>query len=210
MRRLKNRQRAKRARMLCFITSLLLIVTLILNNAFNKTEPIILVLCENQFKNIITSTVYSLTEEINMDNIVKPVYSNENRIVSLTTDTSTLNNITKMIVDGLEDRIGGKDINIEIPIGDVIGDSLSLGQGPSFVLQINQYKSTHAEIISNFTESGINQTIHSLSLYLEVESVVLLPGLNTEKIKACLSLPLSETLIVGDTPLSYFNPYSLK
>ena len=210
MRRLKNRQRANRARLLFIIASLLLCVTLILNNAFNKTEPILLTICENRFRNLITSCVYSLTEDIDMNNIVIPVYSEQNRIVSLTTDTAVLNHITRTIVDGLEKEVGEKDINIKIPIGDVIGDSLSLGQGPSFVLQINQYKSTHAEIISKFTESGINQTIHSLSLYLEVESVVLLPGLNTEKIKACLSLPLSETLIVGDTPSAYFNPYSQK
>ena len=205
MRIRKNRKISNSAKRLFFCALLFLCITLILSWAFNKSEPLILPLAETIFKDTVTNTVYETIEDINFANLILPVYGEDGKISSIQMDSASLNLVSNQIIKGIDNKLGEKDINIKIPVGDIIGDSLSLGQGPYITIQLNQYKSSNANITSEFIQSGINQTLHRLTLNLTVETVVLLPGLNTEKIKAELHLPLSETLIVGQTPSTYLD-----
>ncbi|MBE6573902.1 MAG: hypothetical protein E7652_05865 [Ruminococcaceae bacterium] len=205
MRRFPNRRKAEKARTVFIITSMLFIVTIFLSKGFNKTEPILLSLAESEFTDIVTQTVYEAAAELDLTNVIIPCYNENKMISSLQTDTGSVNRASALIVEYIEEKLGDKDINIKIPAGDVIGDSLSLGQGPNIIVQINQYRATKARIKSEFISSPINQTVHRLTLELNVEAIVLMPGLRTEKITACLNIPLSETLIVGDTPSTYID-----
>ncbi|MBE6686591.1 MAG: hypothetical protein E7591_05095 [Ruminococcaceae bacterium] len=203
MRIRKNKKVCQRAKNVFFVTLAFLCITLLLSTAFDASEPLILPLAQSEFTDIITTTVYDLSKQIDFTSLITPCYTKEGSIASLQTNSAKINLISAEIVEGIDKRIKDKDINIKIPIGDIIGESLSLGQGPYIVIQLNQYKTTSVKVENEFVSSGINQTLHKLNLLLCVEAVVLLPGMNTEKIKAELDLPLSETLIVGETPSTY-------
>lgn len=201
----RNKKKARRAGIILLSGIFLLIVTLFLQWAFNKSEGLILPLAEQEFCELITDTVYSCVEEINFDSIVTTAYTKDNRISSIKTDPTAANGAVNVILERLQADIGDEDIKIAIPIGDIVGDALSLGQGPDILVELNNYRSLHAEIKSSFKSAGINQTLHRLTLELEVEAVVLLPGLKAEKVYACLSLPIAETVIVGDIPKTYIS-----
>ncbi|MBR5516267.1 MAG: hypothetical protein IKU52_08705 [Clostridia bacterium] len=204
MRIRKNKKLSYKAKRLFIVSLAFLCITLLVSWGLDNSEPVILPLAESLFKDKVTNTVYSVISDISFNNIIIPCYTEDGRISSVQTDTAALNLITKEIVTKIDSELAEKDINIKIPIGDLLGTPLALGQGPYIVVQMNQYKSTDAEIISEFTQNGINQTLHKLTLRLCVETVVLIPGPGTEKIKAEILLPLSETLIVGQSPDTYF------
>jgi hypothetical protein len=60
----------------------------------------------------------------------------------------------------------------------------------------------NAEVVSDLSEAGINQTVYSVSLQLEVELLLLLPG-GTEQVTVRNVVPLAETVLVGDVPTQY-------
>lgn len=199
----KDRIKARRAARLFVCGLALLCVTLFLQWAFNKSEGVILPLAEREFEDLITDIVYDSTKELELDNVIIPSYTEDGRISHLRTDTTAINQAVADILEFIEARLGDEDVRIAIPIGDIVGDALSLGQGPDILVELNQYKSTKAKAESSFESAGINQTLHRLTLKLEVEAVVLLPGLNPEHIYASLSVPISETVIVGEIPTTY-------
>lgn len=205
MGRYKNKRKARRAAWVFGFACALLTATLFLQWAFSKSEPVILPLAEQEFADLITEIVYSTVNEIELENIVVPYYAEDGGIAYMKTDTQAVNSSVTTILDAIESRLGDEDVRIAIPIGDIVGDALSLGQGPDILIELNQYKATKAKPQSSFEAAGINQTLHRLTLDLEVEAVVLLPGLNPEKVRASLCLPLSETVIVGDIPRTYIN-----
>ncbi len=205
MRKAKSRTKAIWARRLLVCAIGLLISTLFLQWAFNKSEPLILPLAQQKFCDMITETVYSATKDIEFDKVLVANYTKEGKLSHMHTDTLSVNACVTHILNEIDNKLGEADVQLAIPIGDIVGDALSLGQGPDILVELNQYKSTRAEIKSSFVSAGINHTLHRLTLELEVEAVVLLPGLNAEKVLAVLSLPISETVIVGETPQTYIN-----
>ena len=205
MAKLKNKRKARRAGIILLSAVFLLVVTLFLQWAFNKSEDLILPLAEQEFRELITDTVYSCVNDIDFDNVVTTVYTKDNKISSIRTDSTATNGVVTVILERLQADIGDEDIRIAIPIGDIVGDALSLGQGPDILVELNNYRSVHADIKSSLESAGINQTLHRLTLELEVEAVVLLPGLRAEKVYASLALPIAETVIVGETPKTYIS-----
>ncbi len=199
----KDRKRARRARVLLCWAVALLCVTLFLQWAFNKSEGVILPLAQREFEALITDTVYEATRELDLKDAVTPYYNDSGKITYLRTNSTAVNEAVAKILDHIEKTVGDSDVKIAIPIGDIVGDALSLGQGPDILVELNQYRSTRAKAESSFESAGINQTLHRLTLLLEVEAVVLLPGLNPEHIYASLSIPISETVIVGEIPTTY-------
>ena len=205
MAKLKNKLKARRAGIILMSAVFLLIVTLFLQWAFNKSEDLILPLAEQEFRELITDTVYDSVGDIDFDSVVTTVYTKDNKISSIKTDPMATNSVVTVILERLQADIGDEDIRIAIPIGDIVGDALSLGQGPDILVELNNYRSVHADIKSSFESAGVNQTIHRLTLELEVEAVLLLPGLKAEKVSASLALPVAETIIVGETPKTYIS-----
>lgn len=199
----KDKKKARRAKILLCWALALLCVTLFLQWAFNKSEGVILPLAQREFEALITDTVYEAARELDLKDAVTPYYNDLGKITHLRTDSTAVNEAVAKILDHIEKKVGDKDVKIAIPIGDIVGDALSLGQGPDILIELNQYKSTRAKAESSFESAGINQTLHRLTLQLEVEAVVLLPGLNPEHIYASLSVPISETVIVGEIPTTY-------
>ena len=205
MAKLKNKRKARRAGIILLSAVFLLVVTLFLQWAFNKSEKLILPLAEQEFRELITDTVYASIEDIDFDGIVTTCYTDDNNISSIRIEPASANGVVTRILNRLQSDIGDEDIKIAIPIGDIVGDALSLGQGPDILVELNNYRSVHADIKSSFESAGINQTVHRLTLELEVEAVVLLPGLKAEKVYASLNLPVAETVIVGETPKTYIS-----
>ncbi len=203
MRKAKSRTKAVWARRTFICAVGLLISTLFLQWAFNKSEPLILPLAQRELEDLITDIVYNEVEQTDLSDIVIPCYTEDGTLSHMRTDTAAVNGAVAVIVNEIESVLGDEDIRIAIPVGDIVGDALSLGQGPDILVELNQYKSTRAEARSSIKSAGINHTLHTLTLYLDVEAVVILPGLNTGRINVSVALPIAETLVVGDTPGTY-------
>ena len=93
---------------------------------------------------------------------------------------------------------------VEVPLGNVVFPALLSGRGWGLPVRLVSLRSTNAEIESGFTQAGVNQTLHTVSLRVEVDLLLLTPAGLLSRQVAC-SVPVAQTLIVGDVPSTIFN-----
>lgn len=75
---------------------------------------------------------------------------------------------------------------------------------PNFKIAMERAGSVEAEIDSEFTAVGINQTLHRIYLNLNCSIGVLTPFESVSK-KVASKVLLTETVIVGEVPSTYYN-----
>ena len=94
--------------------------------------------------------------------------------------------------------------NIKIPIGAVIGSKLFATVGPSVSMDIIPIGVVEGDISNVFTEAGINQTKHTITMDISATVGVAVP-LEEFEMEVNVSLPICESIIVGPTPSTYMN-----
>ena len=94
------------------------------------------------------------------------------------------------------------DTQLSIPIGTLTGSALLAGHGPRLTVKMQSTGSCSAHFENQFSDAGINQTTHSILLYVDVSVTILLPGLST-RTQVSSSFSVAETVIVGDVPDTY-------
>lgn len=131
------------------------------------------------------------------------VYDNEGKIAAYSADMLSASKLRAYLSEHiLENKKQSIKVPLEISLGTLSGIPFLYGKGPSFDLKINSLNFVNFNISSEFKDSGINQTLHRI--ILEVEATVMLEEpIRTDSIKIKTSLPLSETVIVGDVPDAY-------
>ena len=66
-------------------------------------------------------------------------------------------------------------------------------------MRVVSLRSSNAELKSSFTQAGINQTLHSLELEVEVEILLLTPA-GFLNLNVDTRVPVAQTVIVGTVP----------
>lgn len=92
---------------------------------------------------------------------------------------------------------------ISIPIGTILGGQILTGRGPSIVIKFEPLGSVTTEFMTQFEEAGINQTRHKIFLVL-TSSVRIMIGTVPQTVEISAQVLISDTIIVGDVPQSYF------
>ena len=104
--------------------------------------------------------------------------------------------------DILQRMSGVSDTELAIPLGTLTGSALLAGRGPRFKVKMQTVGSCSAHFENAFDHAGINQTTHSILLYVDVSVTILLPGFSTYT-KVSNAFSVAETVIVGDVPDTY-------
>jgi len=127
----------------------------------------------------------------------------DGQVVSLNANMSRINAFSSALLDyvGQLDR---KNIQVEIPVGNLTGSSLLLGKGPNVVVHMIMLTSPHIEFRSELASAGINQTEHHLLLDVVVDIDVLVPW-GTLSTQAITEVLIAQTVIVGSVPNLYVN-----
>ena len=127
----------------------------------------------------------------------------EGQVVSLNANMSRINAFSAALLEytGQLDR---KNIQVEIPLGNLTGSSLLLGKGPDVVVHMIMLTSPHVQFRCELDAAGINQTEHRLLLDVIVDIDVLVPwgNLSTQAVTEVL---IAQTVIVGSVPNLYVN-----
>ena len=63
----------------------------------------------------------------------------------------------------------------------------------------------HVDFETRFMEAGINQTRHEINVTVALDVALLMSNRQTTTAKIETTVPVSETVIVGDVPDSYTN-----
>ena len=123
-------------------------------------------------------------------------------ITAIVTDTARVNVLSSELLSAVVAASDAGDLNLRVPLGDLLGISLFLGKGPRIPVRITLLTSSRVEVRNVLTDAGINQTRHQLLLAIRVDADVLLPW---EIRSARIEVPVlvAENVIVGRVPQTY-------
>ena len=191
----------------------LLVILLVLCLAFlmlrSRYRDVIRDLAETQVKN----TTSDLTNDaiakqiaagvIQYDRIVYFEKDLDGRITALKTNMSEINRLKTDILNIINDEILALDTSdIGIPLGSLFLPELLSGKGPCIPVHILSIRNSDAAFSSAFSQAGINQTLHQLTMLVSVDVAVLVLG-QTSSFTITSEVVVAETVIVGDVPSTY-------
>ena len=141
--------------------------------------------------------------DVRYDRIVYFEKDLSGRITALKTNMAEVNRLKTGILNLINDEILALDSDdIGIPIGSLILPEAFSGKGRMIPVQILSIRNSDAEFSSNFSEAGINQTLHQLTMQISVDIVVLVLG-QSQNFSVTGQVVVAETVIVGDVPETY-------
>lgn len=174
-----------------------------------KYRTVIQELAQTQVKN----TTSDLTNDaiakqiadgiIQYDRIVYFEKDLDGRITALKTNMSEVNRLKTDILNIINDEILALDTSdIGIPLGSLFLPEFLSGKGPAIPVHILSIRNSDANFASNFTQAGINQTLHQLIMEVSVDVAVLVLG-ETSSFTISSEVVVAETVIVGDVPNTF-------
>ena len=198
-------------RRLLRITAVVLAICLILLLLFRKryNEPI-QTLAQTQIMNTTSDLINDAIDrqieagDIHYDRIVYFEKDLNGRITALKTNMSEVNRLKTSTLNIINDEILALDTSdIGVPLGSLFFPEMLSGRGPVIPVQIISIRNSDAYFTSNFTQAGINQTLHQLSMSVGVDVAVLILG-QTASFTVVSEVVVAETIIVGDVPDTFF------
>ena len=196
-------------RILYFLLAAFLTVSLGFLMLRSRYRDVIRDLAETQVKN----TTSDLTNDaiakqidegiIQYDRIVYFEKDLDGRITALKTNMSEVNRLKTDILNLINDEILALDTSdIGIPLGSLFLPELFSGKGPSIPVRILSIRNSDASFASSFSQAGINQTLHQVTMIVSVDVAVLVLG-QTSSFTVNSEVVAAETVIVGDVPSTF-------
>lgn len=137
---------------------------------------------------------------IQYDRIVYFEKDLDGRITALKTNIGEVNRLKTDILNIINDEILALDnSDIGIPIGSLFLPELLSGKGPAIPVHILSIRNSDANFVSHFTQAGINQTLHQVTMEVSVDVAVLVLG-QTSSFTLTSEVVVAETVIVGQVP----------
>lgn len=198
------------------VISLVLIFAGILTTLFayiftTTLRPRIVTITQSYAKNVVSQAVddevkkVMLEELFAYDELVFINRDEQGRITSVSSNTTKINRFANDLGIAIGDKLNEISlINNKLYVSSLIGIDLLAGIGPKVNVRFSPISVANADIYHTFEEAGINQTLHTVNLNVNVEMAIVLPlAYSTVKVES--TMPLAQTLIVGTVPEAYFN-----
>lgn len=198
---------AQRARLLCLLAAVCL-VALFLVGLFHLKAilgDMAVTRVSNSVNRLVNEAVYDAIDsgDIQYDELITLQKDANGNIAALQSNMAAFNRLQADISGDVLDRLGQvSDTELAIPLGTLTGSALLAGRGPKFRVRMQSIGSCTAHFENAFDHAGINQTTHSILLYVDVSVTILLPGFSTFT-KVSNAFSVAETVIVGAVPDTY-------
>lgn len=122
-------------------------------------------------------------------------------VAALTTDTAAVDAIKTAVVQAVYDSIGTLETKrLSVSIGTLIDPQFLAGMGFGIPFGVTGLGAVHAECYSEFSDAGINQTRHVLTLMVSADVGIQTVG-NVQKVTITADYPIADTILVGEVPL---------
>ncbi len=195
--------------MLNFVISVLVIAAMSFLMLRSRYRDVIQDLAEIQVKNATSDLTNDAIAKqiadgvIQYDRIVYFEKDLEGRITALKTNISEVNRLKTDILNIINDEILTMDTaDLGVPLGSLFLPELLSGKGPAIPVHILSIRNSDATFLSNFSQAGINQTLHQLTMLVSVDVAILILG-QTDTFTVASEVVVAETVIVGDVPSTY-------
>jgi len=199
----------KRYRFLIFLAVIILFAAVVLKYSEYKIRPVIAsmaaVHAESIGSKVVSEAINEEIEENNIsyDDLISFEKDESGKIAALKTDIIMINRLkSKLSVVILNRLLDLDDINLYIPVGNLINGEFFSGRGPKIEIIVIPIGSVTTNITNVFTSAGINQTRHQIMLEVYVTVSIIMP-FSVESTDIYTSIAIAETIIVGDVPNMY-------
>lgn len=125
-------------------------------------------------------------------------------IAAVSTNMTRINALSAELLRRIVAASDKGELDLSIPMGNLLGSSLLLGRGPRVPVDITMLTSSHVDLKNELSSAGINQTKHQIKLDVVIDIDVILPW-NTLSTQVVSEILVAETVIVGRVPETYFN-----
>lgn len=192
---------------LLFVIGILLYIEYVVN-------PIILQTSEAKVNALAQKAVGSAIFEVVSDtdiygSLINIIKDNDGNITMISTNAIQMNLLARRLSRLAQqklDEIGSQ--GIKIPIGTFSGMPILAGRGPSITITVTPIGAMSTKFQSEFSQAGVNQTLHKIYVNLSASVSIVLPTANL-KIQTNTQVLMCESIIVGKVPEAYLNSYSL-
>lgn len=195
-----------RRRLIRLLALLLLISTgLLLYFRYRYNEPIrslAQIQVQNATSDLINDAIAKQIDsgDIQYDRIVYFEKNLDGKITALKTNIGEVNRLKTATLNLINDEILALDSSdLGVPLGSLFLPEFLSGQGPTIPVRIISIRNSDASFDSNFSQAGINQTLHQLTMSVGVDVAVLVLG-EAISFTVCSEVVVAETVIVGDVP----------
>ena len=201
------RKKRKITRWIIAIVLILIFVVYILID--NSVRPAILSLTEARLRAIGVKAMNDAVQEtigngVAYTDLINIEKDNEGKIALISANTAMMNSLAAQTANCAQEKILNiGEQGIRIPIGTIVGGQLMTGRGPAIKVKIEPVGSVTSQFSSQFETAGINQTRHRIYLVLTA-AVRIVVGNTSQSVEISSQVLVSDTIIIGDVPQSYF------
>ena len=174
-------------------------------------RPNIVNVCEYNSKAVTISLIddainerlVELGDDANYGNLVKLSYTSDGKVASIESNTKLINRIKNDMLTEINDRLmKGETENVDLTVGTLSGIPLFHGSGLTVRMEVEPKGYADAVFISEFTDAGLNQTLHRMIMRTTVSVTAFIPMYSVET-KVSGDFLIAETVIVGNVPESF-------
>lgn len=174
-------------------------------------RPNIVNVCEYNSKAVTISLIddavnerlVELGDDADYGNLVKLSYTSDGKVASIESNTKLINRIKNDMLTEINDRLmKGETENVDLTVGTLSGIPLFHGSGPTVRMEVEPKGYADAVFISEFTDAGLNQTLHRMIMRTTVSVTAFIPMYSVET-KVSGDFLIAETVIVGNVPESF-------
>lgn len=135
--------------------------------------------CHETVTRVINEAILSELESggVDYESLVTLSRNGDGEVVSVESNIVNINRLKTEVAERIEREIERMSaINIEIPIGTLLGIQLLHGRGFNVGMSVKPFGYTTTSIISEFSEAGINQTLHRIVIEINTNVDAVIPA----------------------------------
>lgn len=209
----RNLDSDQKKKILLIIIFMLLIV-LILKLSLDYINPMFDSLCNLRAKGIATKIVNREAKEslenVDYNDLITVVRDSNGNITMVKANVIAINRIASELTLEIQKSLENeKETKIYIPAGSFFGNEMFYNIGPKIPIRLTSTGIVTTDFKSEFTNSGINQTIHRIYLYTTCKVNIVTP-IKTISSEINNEVLVAETVIVGPIPDTYYNLEGMK
>lgn len=184
----------------------------LLIHAFNTAlRPQLLAFTEAQVRNRLNQLSSQVVSQIMQDQsltyseLVVLRTGQGGEVSTMSVDSQKLNLLRAQVMEQITEQILALDTtDLGIPLGLLTGIDILSAAGPKLPVRVTSVASATGLFRNEFTNAGINQTLHRIVLDVTITARLLLPVGITE---TAITIPvyITEAIVIGQVPQTYLN-----
>lgn len=204
---MRQNRRTGRSKAIILISSVLLAVLIVMIVLNRNLMPALKSYSESRVHaaaaNAMNQAILECMENSEQYTELTKAHLNGEKLYLLQADTRGMNMFAAECTERALEKIANiGEQGISIPVGTVSGISMLSGWGPKINVTFSPVGSVTSEFRSEFTSTGINQTLYRVYIRLTSTVSIVLPGLNATS-TVLYEAAIIESVIIGDVPQVY-------